>query len=55
MRCPHCGGDNFDTGNALLNTTGLTLLGLDWANRSAYPLICTACAHINWFQKPDRL
>src|SRR6186997_3190256 len=25
VQCPHCGGNNFDTGTALLNTTGLTL------------------------------
>jgi predicted nucleic-acid-binding Zn-ribbon protein len=56
VQCPHCGGNNFDTGKALLNTTGLTLLGLDWANRSAYILICTACGHIDSFlQKPDRI
>jgi predicted nucleic-acid-binding Zn-ribbon protein len=56
VQCPHCGGNNFDTGSALLNTTGLTLLGLDWANRSAHLLICTACGHIDWFlQKPDRI
>ena len=36
VRCPHCGADNFDTASALLNTAGLTLLGLDWANRSAH-------------------
>lgn len=56
VHCPHCGGKNFDTGSALLNTTGLTFLGLDWANRSAHQLICTACGHIDWFlQKPDRI
>jgi hypothetical protein len=56
VQCPHCGGNNFDTGGALLNTTGLTFLGLDWANRSAHLLICTACGHIDWFlQKPDRI
>jgi predicted nucleic-acid-binding Zn-ribbon protein len=56
VRCPHCGGNNFDGASALLNTAGLTLLGLDWANRSAHVLICTACGHVDWFlQKPDRI
>ena len=56
VRCPHCEGNNFDGASALLNTAGLTLLGLDWANRSAHLLICTACGRIDWFlQKPDRI
>ena len=40
VRCPHCGGEDFDEGAAMLNTAGATLLGLDWANRSANLLIC---------------
>jgi hypothetical protein len=56
IRCPHCGGEDFDTGTALLNTSGLTLLGLDWANRSAHLLICTKCSHINWFlERPEQV
>ena len=49
VKCSHCGGLEFDEGSALLNTTGLTLLGLDWANREANLLICTACGHVEWF------
>jgi hypothetical protein len=48
-RCSHCGGENFDTGTAQLNTAGMTFLGLDWANQSANLLICTKCGHIDWF------
>jgi hypothetical protein len=54
--CPHCREENFDTGTALLNTAGMTMLGLDWANRSAYLLICTSCSHVEWFlQSPERI
>ena len=55
-RCSHCEGVNFDSGSALLNTGGLTFLGLEWANRSAHLLICTGCGHIDWFlEKPNRI
>lgn len=43
-RCPHCFGTNLDTGGALPNTAGLTLLGLDWANRSAHVFDLHRCA-----------
>lgn len=51
VSCPHCGGGEFEEGRALLNTLGLTFLGLDWANREAYLLICETCGHIDWFLK----
>ena len=36
--------------------TSMTLLGLDWANRSAHLLICTTCSHINWFiEEPEQV
>lgn len=54
VTCPHCGGKNFDRGSALLNTSGMTLLGLDWANRQAHLLICTQCSHVAWFlEEPE--
>jgi len=54
--CPHCGGKDFDHGTAQLNTVGLTLLNLDWANRSAHTLICVGCSRIEWFlEKPERI
>ena len=49
VRCPHCGGDEFIEGRALLNTAGMTMIGLDWANRSAATLVCTGCGRIEWF------
>jgi hypothetical protein len=56
VRCAHCGGKKFDSGTALLNSSGMTFLGLDWANRSANLLICTKCSHINWFlQQPEEV
>ncbi len=49
VKCPHCGGLDFDDGYAMLNTPGLTFLGLDWANRQANLLICRGCSHVQWF------
>jgi predicted nucleic-acid-binding Zn-ribbon protein len=47
--CSHCGNNQFEEGQSLLNTAGLTFFGLDWANRSAGILICNRCSHIEWF------
>lgn len=56
VTCLHCGGEDFDRGSALLNTTGLTFLRLDWVNREAHLLICAGCGEIRWFlEKPDRV
>ena len=56
VTCPHCGADSFDEGRALLNTLGLTLFGLDWANREAYLLVCAGCSSIQWFlDEPQQL
>lgn len=56
VACSHCRADVFDRAEAQLNTTGMTLLGLDWANRSGTALVCTNCGLIQWFLKaPDRV
>jgi uncharacterized protein len=47
--CGHCESDRFVEGRAQLNTAGMTFLNLDWANRAAATLACTACGHIHWF------
>ena len=55
VRCPHCGNEIFAEGEALLNTVGMTFLGLDWANKTASTLMCATCGRIEWFgQKPSR-
>lgn len=56
VTCPHCGGERFDDGEALLNTWGMTVLGLDWANQRATVLTCKRCGHVDWFAtKPEAL
>ena len=52
--CPHCKGTDFEVSAAQLNTTVLTFLGLDLANRSASVYVCKNCSHIQWFlDDPD--
>jgi hypothetical protein len=54
--CSNCGQDKFEVRDVLLNTPGLTFLGLDWANRTASALICINCSKIEWYlNKPNIL
>ena len=56
VRCTHCENTKFVAREALLNTTGMTLLNLDWANSSGTALVCTQCALIQWFaHKPEQV
>ncbi len=55
IECEHCGHKEFDEGQAQLNTTGLTLLGLDWLNQTATTLMCDSCGRIHWYGvRPER-
>lgn len=49
--CPHCECGAFYKGRALLNTSGMTFLGLDWANKEATTLTCARCGLVQWFAK----
>ena len=49
ISCPHCGGTVFTAGEAQLNTAIMTLIELDWLNKTAVVLSCTACGRIQWF------
>jgi predicted nucleic-acid-binding Zn-ribbon protein len=52
VQCPHCQGGEFISGEAQLNTAMATLIELDWLNRTASILTCTACGQIQWFGQP---
>lgn len=55
VTCPHCGNQTFAIGSAQLHTAGMTFIGLEWAQQSAYTLLCSKCGRIEWFmQKPDQ-
>ena len=51
ITCSHCKNTYFIKGSAMLNTAGMTFLGLDWANRTAITLMCDNCGLIHWFGK----
>ena len=50
--CPHCQNDRFYERTSLLNTSGMSLLNLDWLNQSATNYICSNCGRIEWFTTP---
>jgi rubredoxin len=47
--CPVCKSKKFSERRSLLNSRGLTLLGLDWTNQGAINYICETCGYIYWF------
>jgi len=47
--CPHCKGESFEYQEIMLNTTGMTLLNLDWLNNNADTFFCLSCRRIEWF------
>ena len=49
VRCPHCGGTEFDRKDVLMNTRGATFFNLDWLNRKAVALTCRQCSRIEWY------
>jgi ribosomal protein S27AE len=49
LTCPVCAGTTFSSRESLLNTRGLTLFNIDWANKAATNYICGRCGYIYWF------
>ena len=49
VRCPHCGGDRFFEGSALLDSRGTSLFGVEWLGNGATTLTCANCGHVDWF------
>lgn len=55
VRCTHCRGELFQEHEALLNTSGATLMNVDWLDKSGTALLCENCGLIQWYaKKPDR-
>lgn len=51
--CPVCGCKSFWQRETQLNTSGMTFLGLDWANISAQNYVCNDCGYMFWFYPRD--
>lgn len=49
FECTACGHTEFSQRSAQLNTAGMTLFNLDWANESARCLVCKSCGYVHWF------
>ncbi len=49
LTCPICKQTKFWTRETLMNTTGMTLAGIEWANKAAKNYICDNCGYIFWF------
>lgn len=49
LTCSHCGCGHFTHDQFLLNSRGMSFMGLDWANENANVYLCKNCGHIEWF------
>jgi hypothetical protein len=49
IKCPICDHDQFWKRKTLLNTSFMTMLGFDWANRESQNFVCDECGHVLWF------
>jgi len=49
LECPLCRNDKFWQRETLMNTRGMTYIGIDWMNREAENHICGRCGYIFWF------
>lgn len=47
--CPICGYNRFLARETLMNTPGMTIMGIEWANKSAQNYICDSCGYVMWF------
>jgi len=49
--CLVCGNDLFYERETLLNTSGASFLGFDWANKNALNYYCSRCGYMFWFHE----
>ena len=49
LECSVCRNDTFWERQTLMNTPGMTFLGLEWANKKAQNYICDHCGYVHWF------
>ena len=52
LACLVCGGGSFTRREIKLNTTGMSFMNLDWANKSADGAVCNACGFVHSFLGP---
>ncbi|MDP0399861.1 hypothetical protein [Tsukamurella strandjordii] len=52
LSCLVCRGTRFRQREVLMNTSGATMFGFDWANKSGDGAICAACGFVHTFMGP---
>jgi predicted nucleic-acid-binding Zn-ribbon protein len=52
LACLVCGGEAFLRREIKLQTTGMSFIGLDWANRSGDGAVCRQCGFVHTFFHP---
>ncbi|MDX2437565.1 MAG: hypothetical protein QNL88_11010 [Acidobacteriota bacterium] len=56
VTCLQCQNNLFHEGKAQLNTAAMSLMNLDWVNKSATTLVCSRCSFISWYlEGPTKL
>lgn len=53
LKCPVCAHDQFWKRKTLMNTPGLTFLGIEWANQQAINFVCDSCGYVIWFMQKN--
>lgn len=51
IRCPMCNHEWFWEKKVLLNSRGMAMMGLDWANRESRAMVCDDCGHVLFFAR----
>ena len=49
IRCLFCQGEEFRKRSVQLNSSGMELMNLGWANEAATGLICSHCGYVHLF------
>lgn len=49
LNCSHCFFGGFECSSVQLNTAFMTLIDLDWLNKSATVFQCQNCGKLEWF------
>jgi hypothetical protein len=51
LQCLVCSATEFTHREVKLNTSGMSFMNLDWANKSGTGVICDACGFVHTFAK----
>ena len=49
LECVICKGKLFWERTTLMNTPGMTIMGIEWANKKATNYVCDKCGYVHWF------